>query len=162
MNVMADVLWNRNLAVKPHRNTVMEAAFGKYAEEVEAYLAHLVKTTRAGGASGHTVITDKGVGSAEQLSDLAAFAGKQAARFAKLAQSTKNDVLRTSLEIITVHAQHLAFLARARRAGLNQDAAALQALREEYEAALPAMLERTAPWIDPLLAGIVRRTLEDK
>ncbi len=49
MNAMADVLWNRKLALKPHRQAVMEAAFGKHAGEAEDYLAQLVRAHPRGG-----------------------------------------------------------------------------------------------------------------
>ncbi len=120
MNVMADVLWNRKLAVKPHRQAVMEAAFGKHAAEVETYLATLVKMTRAEGKYGHKLVTDQGVGTPEQLAELVSFTTDRAARFAKLAQEMKSEVRRTSFDIIAVHAEHLRALARVRLAGANK------------------------------------------
>ena len=45
-------------------------------------------------------------------------------------------------------------------AGLEKDRGALQAIRAEYDAQLPAVLERYSHWIDPLIARPIREALD--
>ncbi|NIR00373.1 MAG: hypothetical protein GTN78_09265, partial [Gemmatimonadales bacterium] len=112
-NAMADMLWNRKQSRAQHRRRLMEAAFGKHAAKVEAYLGHLVRAARAGPSYVHRSLIEKGLGSREKLLDLAAFAGKHRRRFGELAKRTKDRVVRTSLELLAIHADHADRIARA-------------------------------------------------
>jgi hypothetical protein len=158
---MADLLWDRRLPLKPHRRAVMEASFGRHAAEVGEYLTTLVKTIRVGPSYAHRRLTDSGVGTREQLVALASYAEKHVTRFRSLAEKAKNEVVRTSLEIVALQAEQTGRIARARLAALDEDPAAIGAMRAEYEAALPALLDRYAPWIDPLFGQAMRSVLDE-
>ncbi len=158
---MADLLWNRRLSLKSHRRAVMKASFGPHAAEVAEYLTTLVKTIQVGSSYAHRNLTDSDTGARGQLVALASYAEKHATRFRSLAQRAKSDVVRTSLEIALLQADQTARIARARLAALDKDVAAIRALRVEYEAALPALLDRYAPWIDPLFGQAMRGVLDE-
>jgi hypothetical protein len=158
---MADLLWDRRRSLKSHRRAVMEAALGPHAAGVEEHLTTLVKTIQVGSSYAHRRLTDAGVGTREQLAALAAYAEKHATRFRSRAKQAKSEVVRTSLEIVALQADHVARIARARLAALDKDAAALKTMRAEYEAALPALLDRCAPWIDPLFGQAMRGVLDE-
>jgi hypothetical protein len=156
---MADGLWNRRLPRKQHRRAVMEAAFGEQAALVEEYLGQLVKMVRLGKDYEHDSRLQPGRGSREELTAVARFAARHQQQFAKLAKSATSEVIRTSLEIMAVHADHAARLARARIAANEGDKKALEKMRAEYEAYLPGVLARYAPWVDPLIGRAMMQVL---
>jgi hypothetical protein len=156
---MADMLWNRRQSQARHRQSVMAAAFGKHAPRVEEYLSHLVRNVRVGSSYEHHALTDDGSGNRDALLELAAFAAKHRDRFAAQAKREKDAVAKTSLELIALHADHVHRIARARVAGLDRDEDAISEMRADYEAQLPAMLDRYSSWVDPLLAQTVRTSL---
>ncbi|MCJ7752575.1 MAG: DUF4838 domain-containing protein [Armatimonadetes bacterium] len=158
---MADLLWDRRLSLKPHRQAVMEASFGPHAAEVAEYLTTLVKTIQVGSGYAHRNLTDSGIGAREQLVALASYAKKHATRFCSLAQKAKSDVVRTSLEIALLQADQTARIARARLAALDKDVAAIRALRAEYEGVLAALLDRYSQWIDPLFGRAMWQVLDE-
>ncbi len=160
-NAMADMLWNRKQSQARHRQQVMASAFGRHAREAEAYFSHLVRTVRVGPSHAHRTILDGAVGKREELTELAAFAAKHRRRFTALAKRENDKVVRTSLEILAIHADHADRVARALVAGIAKNTKALRAMRDEYEARLPAMLQRYSPWIDPLLGQTVRIALDE-
>lgn len=104
---------------------------------------------------------DKGAGSAEQLAALIAYTDKQARRFTTLARAANEEVVRTSLEIVSLQAAHVARLARVRLAALEGDRTKIKALRAEYEAALPKLLGRYAQWVDPLFGRAMREVFDE-
>ncbi len=158
---MADVLWNRRLPRKEHRRAVMEASFGKHAASVEEYLAQLIKMVRLGKDYEHRSLLQPGQGTRQQLTALERFATRHRQRFTKLAEKAPSEVTRTSLEIMAVHADHAARLARARLAANEGDKKALAKMRAEYEGYLPQMLSRYSPWIDPLIARPMMEVLRE-
>ena len=101
------------------------------------------------------------VGTRKQLPALASYAEKHVTRFRSRAEKAKTEVVRTSLEIVALQAEQTARIARARLAALDRDAAAIKALRAEYEAALPALLDRYSQWLDPLFGQAMRGALDE-
>jgi hypothetical protein len=159
---MADGLWNRRLPRRPHRRAVMEASFGEHAALVEEYLAQLVKMVRLGRDYEHRSLLQPGRATREELTAVARFAARHQQQFAELAKGATSDVVRTSLEIMAVHADHAARLARARIAADQGDKKALGEMRAVYEAYLPAMLARYAPWVDPLIGRAMMQVLGER
>jgi len=107
----------------------MEASFGPHAAEVAEYPTTLVKTIQVGSGYAHMNLTDRGVGTREQLTALASYEEKHAKRFSTLAQKTESEVVHTSLEIAFLQAEQTARIARARLPALDKDVAAISALQ---------------------------------
>ena len=159
-NVMADMLWNRELPVRPHRRAIMSAGFGEHTGEAEEYFAHMVRLFQAGGPYEHTTVLDDRTPAARAtLLEIAAAAARAQCRFRALA-STERGVVRRSLKLLAVHAEQVRTIAEARVAGMDRDRRAVAAMRSAYEKRLPAILRDFHPWIDPLIAEPVRRAFE--
>ena len=62
-------------------------------------------------------------------------------------------MLRESLSLIAIHAEHVSRIARVYLAALKGDAQAVKDARAEYDAWLPGVLREFSPFIDPLVAG---------
>ena len=145
---MADIMWNRVLAVAPHRRKVMAAAFGEHAKEVESFLADLVKTVRVGPSYKHATIFDAPREHAAGIAQVATAAGRGLKRFSAAAKKERVAVVKTSLELIALHAEQTQRIARAYLAGLKGDKKALAKMRAEYDRRLPEALGRFSPWVD--------------
>jgi len=151
-NAMADTLWNRALPARPHREQIMQAAFGRHAAAVEDYFAHLIKAYRLGPDYEHRTLERGGPGERRKLEALISFADIAAGRFAAAARREREAVVAVSLELVALHARQAARVARARLAGLDGDQQALRRMRSEYQAELPRILGRCHPWVDPMIA----------
>ena len=152
-NAMADTLWDRTLSPVTHRRAIMKAAFGPHAREAEAYFASMVRAFRMGGAYEHcTACRDDGGASPRALARLAALAERYRKRFEALARGERDPVVRTSLGMLAVHADHAETIARVRLARLTGDAAGLDRVRARYRKRRAKALARFAPWIDPMVS----------
>jgi hypothetical protein len=151
-NAMADLLWNKRLPTGRHRAKIMAAAFAQQADEVEACFSQLVRAFTTGGSYQHRDLREGGPSQRKQMQQLAAFAGRSQRRFAALARREKDAVVRTSLELLAVHADHASRIARAHLAGWKKDRALIRALRADYEKVRPRILQDFSHWIDPLVA----------
>jgi hypothetical protein len=158
-NAMGDTLWNASLSPKAHRKRIMSAAFGRYAEEAEAYFAYLVKHVIRGASHAHQSVLRGGEETRDGLTSLTAYVTRAQARFARLAGAAKDEVLQVSLGLLAVHAEQAGWIFRVRLAGLDGDTKQLAAMRAEYERRLPEVLGRFAAWVDPKLAEPVRHAL---
>ena len=158
-NAMADMLWNRTQPIPPHRKAIMAASFGAHASEVETYFATIVRLFRTGSAYDHrTVLHDPGPAARARLSEIISTAAQAERRFRALTRSERG-VVRRSLKLLALHAEHVRLLAEIRAAGLDGKAEKVAALGKAYEARLPALLRDSHPWVDPLIAAPVRREL---
>jgi len=156
-NVMADMLWDRERPIRPHRRAIMSAGFGEHAGEVEEYFATMVRLFQTGDAYAHrTILDDRTPAARAGLSKIASAAAQAQRRFRALARSERG-VVRRSLRLLAIHAEHVRIVAEVRAAGLDGNAVAVAALRTAYEERLPALLRESHPWIDPLIAEPVRR-----
>jgi hypothetical protein len=174
-NAMADTLWNVKLSPRAHRQKIMSAAFGKYAEEAESYFSRLVKEVRVGPGHTHQSLLSGGEEAAPDIAALAEFTAQAQQRFVRLAEAADDcaalraagphtpapdsDVLKVSLGLLAVHAEQATRIFRARLAGLAGDRERIAAMRSEYEARLPQILRVFAQWVDPKLAEPVRNAL---
>jgi len=159
-NVMADMLWNRELPVRPHRKGIMSAGFGEHAGEAEEYFARLVRLFWVADSYEHrTVLDDHTPAARATLSEIAAAAAQAQSRFRALAHAERG-VVRRSLELLAVHAEQVRTIADVRVACMDRDKRAAAAMRAAYEKRLPAILRDFHPWIDPLIAEPVMRAFE--
>jgi hypothetical protein len=160
-NVMADMLWDRARATGSHRKAIVGAAFGPHAEEVGGYFIGLVRLFQtAGGYHHRTVLQERSAAARATLSEIVTVAADARRRFRALAASEKG-VVRRSLQLLAIHADHVRIIAAARLAGLAGKAGEVESLRRAYEKRLPALLRRFHPWIDPLIAEPVRRACRE-
>jgi hypothetical protein len=156
---MADIMWNRETPPKRLRRAIMLAAFGRHAAEVESYLADLVKTTRVGQTYRHQTIFNAPAEHRATVSAVAGMAGKALKRFSALAKAEREAVVRTSLELMALHAEQTNRIANAYLAGLKGDKKALAKMRAAYEERLPEVLGKFSPWVDPKLGEPVMNAL---
>jgi hypothetical protein len=159
-NAMADMLWDSGLQIRSHRKKVMSTAFGRHVSEVETYFALMVRSFRTGGKHEHrSVLGDRSPAGRKKLMVIASAAQGARRRFSTLARSEKG-VVRRSLELLAVHAEHMRMIAEAHAAGIDRNKRAVKAMRGAYEKRLPAILSDFHSWIDPLIAEPVRRAFE--
>lgn len=160
-NAMADLLWDRRVPIAEHRSKIMKAAFGGYACEVESYFAKMVEMFTRGGGYEHKTFTDAlDDSNRAHFADLAAYAGERGKRFGAAARKEKDPVLKTSLGMLSIHAEHGELLARIYLAGSNGDRKRIEKLLETYHNRLGGILARFAPWIDPLVSLPIRAAAE--
>jgi hypothetical protein len=152
-NVMADVLWDKSLPEKAYRQKIMAAAFGKHARAVEDYFARVINLYRVGKDYEHETVSPSTRGAQKQLSRLLALASGAQRRFAGLTKKEKNSVIRESLSLIAIYAEHVSRIATVYLAALKGDAQAVKDARAEYDAWLPGVLREFSPFVDPLVAG---------
>ncbi|UCH34126.1 MAG: DUF4838 domain-containing protein [Armatimonadota bacterium] len=155
-NVMADMLWNTRQSVPAHRRRIMSAAFGSHAREVEEFFAATVRAFRAGPDYGHGIVSAGTRGARRRLSDILALAEGARRRFAAAGKREKDGVVRQSLGLAAVHAEHIAFIARAHLAALDRNKQRIAKLRADYEIRLPKILQQYGAFIDPMIAHKVR------
>jgi len=156
-NAMADLLWDKRASVVAHREKIMKAAFGSYAREVESYFARMTKMFTLGKEYDHKTVSDAlDESNRVHFEALAAFAGERRQRFAAAARREKDPVLKTSLGMVGVHAEHGELLARVCLAGLDGDRDRIERLLGSYRDRLGEILARFAPWIDPLVSLPIR------
>ncbi len=148
-NAMADMLWDRAQPLRAHRRKVMSAAFGQHADAVEKYFAHMAHGFKAGGEYEHK----RALPGRAKLTAIATEASAARRRFTALAKVEKDAVVRKSLELVAIHAEHAALIAQAHLAGISRDKKAIKAMRAAYEKRLPAILRDYSSWIDPLIGG---------
>jgi hypothetical protein len=159
-SAMADMLWNRRQPARAHRRKVMSSAFGKHADEVERYFAGMVRAFRLGPDLEHkTVASDLPAAGATRIGRIASSAEEAQRRFTAAAKRESEPAVRLSLELVALHAEQAAAVARAYLAGLKGDKQALAAIRASHEKRMPAILRDYSPWVDPLVAGPVREAL---
>jgi len=156
---MADLMWDRRTPIALHRKRIMSAAFGKHAKEAEAYLASLVKVTRVGPSYKHQTIFSAPKEQAPRIGQAAALAENAWKRFASAARTERSPAIKTSLELIALHAEQVVLISKAYLAGLKGDGKALARMRADYQQRLPEALGRFSPWVDPKLGEPVREAL---
>jgi hypothetical protein len=154
-NAMADMLWNRNQPIRAHRRKVLSAAFGRHADAVEKYFSRMVRGFKEGVEYEHR----RALASKAKLTGIAAEASDARRRFANMAKAERDAVVRRSLELVAIHAEHAALVARAHLAAVDKDKKAIRAMRAAYEKRLPLILRDFSPWIDPLISGPVTQAL---
>ncbi|UCH34127.1 MAG: DUF4838 domain-containing protein [Armatimonadota bacterium] len=159
-NAMADMLWNEALPEQRHREKIMSAAFGRHARQVEDYFARVNKAFRVGPDYEHKLLDPDSPGALRKLHGLAKLAERAQLRFSGLVKKEKDPVVRESVALIAVHAEHIARIARAYVAALEGDGDRVAAMRAEYEARLPAILREFSPFIDPLVAGPMQQAFD--
>jgi hypothetical protein len=154
-NAMGDVLWNKRLPLAAHKRKVMAAAFGKHVRDVEKYFSEIVRAFRAGDTYRHETILDNPTAHGDRLAKAAALAARARRKFTTAAKQERDPVLRTSLELIALHAEHANTIAEAYLAGLSGDATKVKRLRAGYEKRLSEFLGRYSLWVDPMIADPV-------
>ena len=161
-NLMADLLWNRKLAPAARRRQLMKAAFGAHAKAAEDYFAEVQKRVRVGADYAHRTLLDADERSTRvpELNDLAEFAAVQRDAFRRRARAAGDAVGKTSLGMVAVHAEHLAFVAQLHAAAAEQRSRRAATLLRKYERRLPRILAAYHPWIDPLVAAPVREAAQ--
>jgi hypothetical protein len=159
-NAMGDMLWDRRLSVSGHRRKIMSAAFGKHARTVEKYFAGMVRAFRVGDSYEHrTVLEGAGAKHAARLKAIASSAKAAQRQFAGLAKKERDPVVRTSLELVALHAEQAGRIVGAYLAGLAGDKKRIARMRKEYAARVPEVLGRYHPWVDPMIAEPVMEAL---
>ena len=154
-NAMADMLWDRGRQIRAHRRAIMSAGFGKHADEVERYFTRMVRAFKAGGEYEHkSALGDRSPAGRRKLMEMASEAEEARRRFSALARSERG-VVRRSLELLAIHAEHVRLIAEARVAGIAKNKSALKSMRGGYEKRLPVILRDYSPWVDPLVSGPV-------
>ena len=156
-NAMADLLWNKRASVGEHRRKIMKAAFGPYAREVESYFAKMVGVFTFGDGHEHKTFADAlDESNRGRFQDMVVYAREHRKRFGAAARAEKDPVIRTSLGMLGVHAEHAELTALVCVAALDDDRNRIKKLLEAYRDRLPGTLRRFAPWIDPLVSMPIR------
>ena len=156
-NVMADLLWDKGLAVGKHRKKTMDAAFGAYAGEAETYFSAVVQAFKCGPEHDHQTIADTHVASRRRkLTALAQLAERCQTRFSDAARAENDPVVSTSLDLLAVHAEHAVLIAGLHQAVADGDQTRIERIQEAYGKRLKTILQEFAPWIDPHIAGPIR------
>jgi hypothetical protein len=105
------------------------------------------------------VASDLPAAGATRIGRIASSAEEAQRRFTAAAKRESEPAVRLSLELVALHAEQAAAVARAYLAGLKGDKQALAAIRASHEKRMPAILRDYSPWVDPLVAGPVREAL---
>jgi hypothetical protein len=154
-NAMADMLWNSRQSIAAHRRKIMSAAFGKHVKEVEAYFARTMRAFRVGPEYKHGTVSPTEA-QRKRLTEIAAFAAAAQKRFTALRKTENSGVVRESLGLAALHAQHAALIARAYLAALDRDKKAIARMRAAYDAQFPKVLREFAGLMDPAVGNWVR------
>jgi hypothetical protein len=161
-NAIADMLWNSRLSPRRHRERIMVAAFGKHAGDVEDYFGKAIEAFRLGAGHDHrSLATHGGQAERRRLEEAASFAEAARARLAGLAGREREGVVRTSLELVALHAEQAARVAEARLARLDGRADVIEKMHRDYRARLPGILSRYGPWVDPMIGLPVLEALAE-
>lgn len=159
-NAMADLLWDSRQPIRAHRSKMMAAAFGKHAAAAEMYFARMVKEFKAGADYEHKSVTnDRSPAGRRKLIKIAGAAELAQQQFRSLARAEKG-VVRLSLELLALHAEHIRRIAEAHVAGIDGNKQGLAAMRSRYQKRLPGMLARFSPWVDPAIAEPVDQAFD--
>jgi hypothetical protein len=158
-SAMADKMWDRRTNASSHRRKIMSAAFGKHASEVEDYLSRLVNMVRVGPTHRHGTVFGEPVKHREELGEIAEIADMARRRFGVLAERERDEVVRLSLELMSLHAEQTGRIAGAYLAGLASDRRLVARMRAEYGKRLPEVLDQFSLWVDPKLAEPVWEAL---
>jgi hypothetical protein len=159
-NAMADGLWNRRFDKEGHRHRHMEAAFGGHAGLVGRYVLALIEAFRRGHPDYHFSLSEGLPPPTEEgCAEAVAAADPAHEDFTARAEQEPDPVIKLSLELVALHAEQVARLARIYQAGHRGDTKRLRALRTEHERRLPEVLRRFDRWVDPFIARPINEAL---
>ena len=160
-NAMADMLWNKRLSVSAHRDRIMKAAFGKYASKAEAYFKKMIEIFSVGKSHDHRSFFDAVADmDAKRLDANQSYIDERRRFFVTAAGEEKDPVVKTSLAMLVVHAEHGLVFMRIVEAMRKDDLERVREIVRQYEALLPEFLGPLSPWVDPQVVRPVKQAAD--